>query len=597
MRISFPLIIFILITLVGCNSVEVEPTIEIPLSHDTFEEQMNNDIKITSYELDKSFYKPSEPVKLSVQVQNGEKNLVNIRLKVEISHLTEVVDQLSKDVSSEAGDTIIDFSFTPPKTAPRGYGVDLVLENINGEVIQTVYLGFDVLDHWTQSPRYGFLSDFPPGDNDSEETMAILNRYHINALQFYDWMYRHEQHFASEEPYTDLLDRKLSLDTVKGLITSAHDRNIAAMPYTAVYGASLDFYAQHPDWAHLKANGEPEYFGPDYLVIMDIRPGSPWVDHMMNEFDQILENTEFDGIHLDQYGDPKVGYDKDGTKYGLEEPLADFINNTKAHVLKQREDGAVVFNAVTSWPVEYVAPANQDLVYIEVWPPHIWFDDLYKLIIQAQELGHGKAVVLAAYINPDHIHNVLLADAVIFASGGGHIELGEENAILADPYFPEYGPVSDELSPILHRYYEFTVRYQDVIGPRTTDATQDFAGNVNVRRLDTGESINTAANAVKNKVWPIVRSGEGFSTISLINLLGLDAPDWKEPIESSPIELGTIEMKIDGIEKEVSSVWFASPDGDDISGTHLEFTQDNGTVVFEIPSLQYWDMIVIEWEE
>jgi len=589
------ILITILVVLVSCSSPELSPTPDIPSTHINLEEQMNTNLKITNVELDKSFYRPGEPVALTVKLQNAGDNPCNGKLNVVIFHLTEVVDEYSKELLGIDEEAELNFSFTPKELSPRGFGIEIFVEDSGGEVADKESSAFDVLDHWTQSPRYGFLSDFPPGITDNEETITILNRYHINALQFYDWMYRHEQSLTADEPYTDLLDRELSLESVNRLITSAHQRNMAAMPYAAVYGASLEFYSQHPDWAHLKANGEPEYFGPDYLVIMDIRPGSPWVAHMMKEFDLILEHTDFDGIHLDQYGDPKVGYNKDGTKYSLEEPLANFINETKVHVLKQREDGAVVFNAVTSWPIEYVAPADQDLVYIEVWPPHIWFDDLNKLIVQAQKLGHGKSVVMAAYINPQDIHNILLADAVIFASGGGHIELGEENALLADPYFPDYGPVSEELSPILHRYYDFTVRYQDVIGPRTTDAMMEYSGKVFVKRLDTGEVINTAANAVKNKVWPIVRAGEGFTTISLINMLGLDDPEWKKSIESSPTELGLLEVRIEDVEKEVLNVWFASPDGDDLSGKQVQFKKENNTLVVELPSLFYWDMIVIEW--
>ena len=46
-----------------------------------------------------------------------------------------------------------------------------------------------------------------------------------------------------------MLGKVESLTTVKQLIDAAHAHNIAAMPYTAIYGASYAFYNQHPDWA------------------------------------------------------------------------------------------------------------------------------------------------------------------------------------------------------------------------------------------------------------------------------------------------------------------------------------------------------------
>jgi len=592
-RIAASCLLLILIGLVSCSPVELAPSNETPLT--PTEEQMNIDIHITSVELDKSFYKPGEPVQLSVYLQSGEEAPVDAQLDVVITHLAEVVDQFGESLSLASGDQVATFTFTPPGVAPRGYGLDLHLKSASGAELDLASAAFDVLIHWTQTPRYGFLSDFPPDRPDVDDTIAILTRYHVNALQFYDWMYRHEQLLTSQEPYTDLLDRQLSLATVKRFITAAHQRNIAAMPYTAVYGASMAFYQQHPDWALLKANREPEFFGEDYLVIMDLRPGSPWVAHVMNEFDQVLMLTAFDGIHLDQYGDPKVGYDTDGNSYGMAEPLAAFINETKAHVLAQRQDGAVVFNAVTNWPIESVAPADQDLVYIEVWPPYTWYEDLHDLITQAQKLGGGKPVVLAAYIDPSYEYNIRLIEAVIFASGGGHIELGEQDGMLAEAYFPRYKKMSTGLTAVIHRYYDFAVRYQDVIGPRTTDVTQDYSNRIQI------DGVSTSPSQRENKIWPIVRESDGFLAINLINLMGVDSPEWEKLLENPPTSLGSTTIRVLNVDQDVNRVWYATPDNEYLflePLEHMVVEEDgNKTLLFEIPALQYWGLIIIEWSD
>ena len=95
--------------------------------------------------------------------------------------------------------------------------------------------------------------------------MAWAARYHVNGLQFYDWQYRHETLLPPSDPYTDLLGRRMSLATVERLIEAAHARNIAAMPYTAIYGASPAFYRAHPDWALLQATGEPFEFADGHI--------------------------------------------------------------------------------------------------------------------------------------------------------------------------------------------------------------------------------------------------------------------------------------------------------------------------------------------
>ena len=167
------------------------------------------------------------------------------------------------------------YSYLPPEEAPHGYGIDVEIVSPDGEVVDRATSAFDVLENWVQNPRYGFLSDYEPGRTDASQTMDILNRFHINGLQFYDWMYRHEQFLTDQEPYYDLWSSKPhSLLTVKALIEAAHQRSIAAMPYTAVYGSSQTFALEHPDWILYTSTGKPLEFGGDKMMIMDPRPDS-----------------------------------------------------------------------------------------------------------------------------------------------------------------------------------------------------------------------------------------------------------------------------------------------------------------------------------
>jgi dextranase len=546
-------------------------------------------LKVKEIRYDRSFYHPGEAVSVTVDLESGVEQPVSAHLSITVSHATKHVLSLEEPFELIGETQSLNLEFQPPPEAPRGYGLDVCVDVGDKYGQACLTSAFDVLDNWTDTPRYGFLTDFEPGRLDFKKLMDSLLRYHLNGLQFYDWMYRHEQFLTDQEPYRDPLGRQLSRATVEALIEAVHTAGIAAMPYTAIYAASVPFYHKHPDWALFKANGEPYLLGENFLVYMDPRPGSQWSQHLLDQFTQILTQTAFDGIHLDQYGDPKEGYDAQGMRFELAEPLAGMINATKEVVQAHRLQGSVVFNAVTNWPVETVAPAEQDLVYIEVWPPYIWFEDLHALIVNAQQLGDGKPVVLAAYISPKHEVNVRLADAVIFASGGGHIELGEEDGMLADPYFPRYEPVSPALTDILRRYYEFTIRYQDLIGPRCRDATVAYRGRIEVN------GFSTSASQMTDKVWPIVRESPGFTAISLINLVGLDSPEWNKPLEAAPRPLGTTQVWIEEVPKSPAAVWIASPDWEDISLRKIPFSFGDGGLTLEIPSLQYWDLILLDW--
>jgi dextranase len=545
-------------------------------------------VAIQSIQFSRAFFKPGEPVRWSVTVQSDQQ--ASLKLVTTIRYLAQPAAKLEQPLEFGPGAVKTQFSWQPEPTTPRGYGLDVELIGPSGEILAQRSAGFDVLERWTQHPRYGFLTDFEPNRIDGNKALDWLLNFHINGLQFYDWMYRHDQYLTDEDPYIDPLGRTLSLRTVNQLIESAHDRGMAAMPYTAVYAASIPFYEQHKDWALLQKDGSPHLFGNNFLVIMDPRPGSPWTGHLLAEFDRILEKTEFDGIHLDQYGAPKEGYDAAGNSFPLDQPLADLIDATKAVVTRRRgEDGAVVFNAVTNWPIDTVATSDQDLVYIEVWPPYTSFYSLWQLITQAQKSGGGKPVVLAAYIDPSYETNALINDAIIFASGAGHIELGEQTGYLSDPYFPNFAVLSHSLSTSLQRYYEFAIRYQNCIGPATQSANPQYDGKLEI------DGVKTSTTLSSNRVTPIYRTSQDHLAVSLINLVGIETNEWARGTISQPTPLESLKVKINGIKEPVGRVWFATPDQEDFSLQELEFSQSEGVLQFTLPSLHYWDMILLEW--
>jgi len=578
------------LVLTSCKQKRSQVVSPTQITQSKMESSMIESVVINEISLDRSFYFPSEPVVITIKLDSVITQPVSADLKIFILHRADVVDELGQTITLSGGGQTVQMTYQPGSDAPRGYGIDFCFTTDTGKQLACGATAFDVLNHWTQTPRYGFLSEFSPGRSDSSKVMDILTRFHINGLQFYDWMYRHDQLLTDHDPYVDPLGRQLSRETVNNLISAAHERHIATMPYTAIYAASIPFFEKHPDWALYEANGTPNYFGENFLVYMDPRPDSPWMDHLLDQFDQVLEQTDFDGIHLDQYGDPKESFDSQGNKFDLAGPLAASINKTKELVRSHDLQGTVVFNAVTNWPIETVASSDQDFIYIEVWPPYIWYDDLHNLITQAQHLGGGKPVVLAAYVDPSHEPNVRIIDAIIFASGGGHIELGEYYGMLADPYFPKYGTMTSDFADIIQRYYDFVVRFQDVIGPRTEDATKEYLQRIKL------EGVSSSPSQLKNKVWPIVREGDDFTAINLINLLGIKSPEWTEPLDNPPTPLGPTAVQILDIDRKISRIWLASPDGTKVSPQPVTFTMgDDNVLTFNIPSLVYWNLIVIEW--
>lgn len=538
-----------------------------------------------------AFFRPGEQVTLRVQAQAGA------RVEARVMHLAGRVAELSADLVD--GRALL--TWTPPADAvPRGYGLDLRLLAADGRLLAETSTAFDVLERWTQAPRYGFLSEFRPGRNNADETAAWAARYHLNGLQFYDWQYRHEQLMppAGSDVYTDVLGRQLSLRVVKALIAAVHARNIAAMPYTAIYGASVAFHRQHPDWALFQLKDVPYTFGENFLVIMDPSRGSAWHAHLLGEFGRVLDETAFDGIHIDQYGAPKVGRDAQGARVDLAGVFPQFIDDTAALVREKRGPaGATLFNAVGNWPIETVAPSAQDAVYIEVWKPYSYFMDFHRLIVEAQQLGSGKPVIIAAYIPPDNLPAVRLANAAIFASGGYHLELGEPGAMLADPYFPKYGRMDDATAALLRRQYDFLVRYEDALGLALRDESNRAAA-----LTIAGVETTTSGPRSKDVVAVIARlhrqpdqSSGRAETFSLVNFMGLATGQWQAAHANGPtaLEKLAVSVKVNG---KVASVWYATPDQASIAPQTLDFTQAGDTLRFVVPRLEYWTMIVVEYQ-
>lgn len=535
---------------------------------------------------DKAFFRPGEAATFSVTASAGE------HVEGTVTHLTATVAMLEADVV----DGRATLTWQPPSDAPRGYGLTVSVRDADHNTLAQASTAFDVLEHWLQAPRYGFLSDFEPGRDNAAETMAWVARYHVNGLQFYDWQYRHETLMPPQDLYTDLLGKQMSLPVIRDLVHAAHAHNIAAMPYTAIYGASPAFYEQHRDWALFQANDVPFDFADRYLYIMDPSPGSPWAEHLLGEFASVLDQTEFDGVHLDQYGAPKSGRNHAGEYVDLAEAFPAFIDEAAQIVRAKRgSNGAMIFNAVGNWPVETVAPANQDAVYIEVWAPYRDFLDLHRIVANAEQLGGGKPVIIAAYIHPNNTHNVRLANAMINASGAYHLELGEPHAMLADPYFPKYGAMDGTMQAIMQRTYDFLVRYEEVLSVGTIDATPTRAAALTI------EGVDTQGLRARDRVVVIVRQGPLRETFNLVNFLGVRHSRWEEPLfdDGGPEPQRDLPVRL-RVERPVAQVWLASPDtAAQMEPQRVDFSvsaDDAGTVIaFSVPHLDYWTMIVVEY--
>ncbi|MHB8127717.1 MAG: glycoside hydrolase family 66 protein [Mobilitalea sp.] len=560
-------------------------------------------LKIIDAFPNKAQYHRNDGIMIHIMIENRKDFTIKERLDLVVYQYQRAIINEIRDIAFVPGINKIEISFMVPEAELQGYGVDIELAE------EHLGTAFDVVADWSQRPRYGFLSDFYKEDEDDCEDITSMLKYHINIVQFYDWMYKHEDLIPKEDYYVDLLERKLSRKAVIQKIIGCHDVGIKALAYGAIYATSKGFYETHKDWALYTNNEQPQNLG-DWFFIMNISEESPWREHIINEFKKAIDFFDFDGIHMDTYGFPKIAYSNLGGVRKIErlnEQFPSLIEESKKALLTVKEDVSITFNAVSNWAIEEIATSEQDAVYIEVWDPQDRYFHLYQLVSRAKELSH-KQVILAAYLksyahkeeyNNEQCHvGLLLTSATIFASGGFHFALGEKNGILPDPYYVKYEALESNDIREIRNYYDFIVRYGNLLFDlECIDNSMTHGNGGNTEYVFSNGKFSSYPQP--DKVWTLIKSQQGFKIIHLINYTGIKSDIWNEGKEQRPEQLNDILIRT-LVEEKVLGVYLASPDTHNGRTRELfyeTYNTDRGEAIqFLIPELKVWSMIYIEVE-
>ncbi len=553
---------------------------------------------------DRAVYQPGEPAHLLLLVQNRAEHPVTVLLHVALSWLDQEVAIQSQRLEIQPGKQQLELPLELPAESFRGYGVDLTLCDEHDHPWIQKSTALDVLEHWTQAPRYGFLADFAPDAHDAEAICASLARYHVNLAQFYDWMWRHYVLLPPEEEFSDALDRRLSLRVVRAKVAACRAQGIATIGYAAVYGAEPEYALEHPGELLYDAGGEP-YSLEKLFYIMNIHADNPWRAQILAEMERAVREVPFDGLHLDQYGFPRenaFGPAPERVPYDLAEDFPVFVEEARKAARRAQPDARVIFNLVENWPVQTVAPTTPDATYIEVWPPYTSYYDLQQLILGARYLAPEKQVILAAYLAP--LQNARgadlllaeaatrLASAAIWASGGFHLLMGERDGALCHAYYPSYAPLRPAFARVMRDLYDFVVRYENTLSDLrlvTTPATE-------AREQIQIQGVEVSAIGEAGKVWAILRRMPQFFTVSLINLSSASDDAWNAPKPAAEVLRDLrVELQVSG---KITGVYAASPECNAGRPSSLDYqlVQRAGATWLQttLPTLEYWSMITLK---
>ncbi len=546
-----------------------------------------------SLSTDKACYKPGETVTFTAV------GTVPADAKVRYRTQTEVVAE-----QAASGQT---WTWTAPNADFTGYLVDVYRTESDGSETVLGTIGVDVSSDWTRFPRYGFVATFDASktaDGVIEQEMSFLNRCHINGVQFQDWHNKHHWPLGGtrdklDEVYKDIANRDVYTSVIKKYIDVQHSYGMKAMFYNLCFGALSDAaqdgvkeeWYLFKDTKHSQKDSHdlPDSWKSDIYLVNPAN--KEWQQYIGDRNDDVYANFDFDGYQIDQLGDRGNLYTFDGGKANLQRGYESFVK-----AMKERHPGKrLVMNAVSSYGTYSIAQGDVDFLYNELWDSESSFSSIRDIIHNNELYGrHDLQTVFAAYMNYTKADNpgefntpgVLLTDAVMFALGGSHLELGDH--MLCKEYFPNDNlTMSQELRDAIVRYYDFMTAYQNLLrgGGSETEAGVSSTSDVKV----------AAWPPVIGNVTAFSRQVGDKKVVHLLNFMDADNLSWRDMNGTMPeprlVEGLPLRMKATA---KVNKIWVATPDALGGAVQELPFKQAGGEVVFTLPSLKYWTMIVVE---
>lgn len=557
-------------------------------------------------------------------------------------------------------------------TNNTGYLVTISVNDKSGSTLSSKRAGLSVEDDWTVFPRYGIVAGSPTDQNSIlvknleayRKELELMKSMNINSYFFYD------AYNEATNPFPEGVDSfvqkwntwshtQVDTKAVKELVDQVHKSGAVAMLYNMI---SADSNPKNPalPLAALAYNfydsfgkkGEPmTYTIGDNPTQVYYDPANPdWQKYIAGVMKSAMDRMGFDGWQGDTIGDNRVtDYEHrnstdEADSHMMSDSYASFINAMKDLI---GEKYYITINDVNGGNDDKLAKARQDVVYNELWTNggsvipgrmQVAYGDL-KARIDMVRNKTGKSLIVGAYMEepgidytvpggkatngagkdalagkPLQADATLLVDATVAAAGGYHMSiaaLANANAalnVLQSAYYPtQYLSVAKDTIRKLYNYQQFITAYENLLrGEGVTNSTQSVS-----TKNAAGEILSKDALGVTgDQVWTFAKSGKGFSTVQMINMMGINAgwhneegyADNKTPDaqENLTVRLSLAGKTAQEAAKIADQVYVTSPDDWATSSmkkaqASLE-TDENGqpVLVISVPKLTLWNMLYIK---
>ena len=422
---------------------------------------------VTRAYTDKSTHSPGSQATITAEASGGG------TVHFSVSHLGTEVASGEAPVTDGAAT----WTYTTPSEDNQGY-----LVTATGADDTHAETALDVSSSWTRFPRMGYVSHFKPTApadittgtsyesylslTPSEYIAKLSQDYHINALQYYDWQYRHEQPVATG----DLADKwplwyrdtYASKKTITDYIKDAKNTNMGSLAYSMAYAANdnYDTNTIKDEWRLREDNGSywvrdlgEQWWVPtpkgvnkpkSHQFMMNVNTQG-WRNYITDQYVTQKDTFGFDGTHIDTLGQT-VKKDASGNSVDLTDGLTALVNETAS-----KTGTATGINLPDGAGTDKIGPSSASYIYTELWDHDETNQQVASYLQGARDKSANKPQIIAAYANnydpaswvadpsdsnkqihpqvtPDEGTRIEAESDQASVSGGAHILSGDDSA-------------------------------------------------------------------------------------------------------------------------------------------------------------------------
>jgi dextranase len=168
---------------------------------------------------------------------------------------------------------------------------------------------------------------------------------------------------------------------------------------------------------------------------------------------------------------------------------------------------------------------------------------------------------------------------------------GEDHSVLTEAYYARHGELEPETHDATRRYYDFAVRYGDLLFDRSAvDLTRTHLGGVN-EEVKIDAWVPVSLESAPGTLWARVTRISSGLLVSLVNLAGQTDDLWDAPKRATEPS-GAVQLTLERRGADAPRFLFAEPDGA-VALAELESSYDGRYDTVSLPQFGAWSIVWI----